>query len=438
MASITNESNGRKTIQFVARDGTRKSIRLGKVSRKAAAAFKLRVEHLVSVSISGHPLDDETSRWLANLSDAIVDRLAAVGLTAPRPNARLGDFLDKYMSTRHELKPGSVRKLEQTKVKLLAFFDRATPLRAITPDQAADWRVWLGQQGLSEASVKLHAGNGKTIFNEAARRGLVHRSAFRTLKSGSTASRITRYVTPEEADKVLEACPSFQWRLLFAIARYAGLRVPSESHLLVWADIDWERGRMTVRSPKTEHHAGHEQRVVPIIPRLMSILQDAFDAAAEGQERVVTLRAGGQLHRRLEAIARAAGVEPWPRAFQTLRSSCEKEWAMEFPQYAVSKWIGHSITISGKHYANDVPVELLDRAAGVGELQAVQNPVQHPAATGRKRSQEPDVGLDDETHNPAGRGALRELASCCGSGEEWSRGESNPRAEPAGKPRLHA
>jgi hypothetical protein len=37
---------------------------------------------------------------------------------------------------------------------------------------------------------------------------------------------------------------------------------------------------------------------------------------------------------------------------------------MSFPQYAVSKWIGHSITVSGRHYANAVPDELFDRAAG--------------------------------------------------------------------------
>jgi hypothetical protein len=32
MASINLESNGRRTIQFVAKDGKRKSIRLGKVN----------------------------------------------------------------------------------------------------------------------------------------------------------------------------------------------------------------------------------------------------------------------------------------------------------------------------------------------------------------------------------------------------------------------
>jgi hypothetical protein len=41
---------------------------------------------------------------------------------------------------------------------------------------------------------------------------------------------------------------------------------------------------------------------------------------------------------------------------------------MSFPQYAVSKWIGHSITVSGRHYANAVPDEIFDRAAGTGRL----------------------------------------------------------------------
>ena len=58
-------------------------------------------------------------------------------------------------------------------------------------------------------------------------------------------------------------------------------------------------------------------------------------------------------------------VEPWKRLWQTLRQSCEKQLAMSFPQYAVSRWIGHSITISGRHYANDVPDELFAKAADI-------------------------------------------------------------------------
>jgi len=59
-------------------------------------------------------------------------------------------------------------------------------------------------------------------------------------------------------------------------------------------------------------------------------------------------------------------VEPWKRLWQTLRQSCEQEWAMEgVPQFAVSLWMGHSMTVSGRHYANNVPDELFDRISGL-------------------------------------------------------------------------
>ena len=154
MASISNQPNGYKTIQFVGTEGKRRSIRLGRMSRKAATAFKVKVEHLASASIAGHPLDEETSRWLASLDDGMVDRLASVGLTSPRPSTRLGEFLEKYLTTRRDLKPSSVRKLGQTKVKLLAFFDTSTPLRAITADQAAS-NESLGLVGMRERAVSL-------------------------------------------------------------------------------------------------------------------------------------------------------------------------------------------------------------------------------------------------------------------------------------------
>ena len=44
MASITNESGGRRTIQFVGSDGKRRSVRLGKVSKRTAEAINARME----------------------------------------------------------------------------------------------------------------------------------------------------------------------------------------------------------------------------------------------------------------------------------------------------------------------------------------------------------------------------------------------------------
>lgn len=68
MASISDDPNGRRRILFIGADGQRKAIRLGKVSRRDAESFKLKVEDLVSASITGHAPKDDTSRWVRTLT----------------------------------------------------------------------------------------------------------------------------------------------------------------------------------------------------------------------------------------------------------------------------------------------------------------------------------------------------------------------------------
>jgi integrase len=82
-----------------------------------------------------------------------------------------------------------------------------------------------------------------------------------------------RFIPAETIEKVIEKCPDPEWKLIFALARFGGLRVPSETNALRWSDIDFASGRMRVRSPKTEHHEGRESREVPIFPALLPYLR---------------------------------------------------------------------------------------------------------------------------------------------------------------------
>jgi len=431
MASITTRKNGSRFINFKDGEGKRQTITLGKISKRFAQAFRVKVEDLVSAAISGHAPSDETSLWLRDLSDDWVTKLARVGLASPRASETLGYWLKRYLDDRkEEIKPTSHRKLEQTKKKLLGFFGSRTPLRKITPDQAAAWRVSLRDQKLSEAGIKTHSGNAKTMMQEAVKRKLIGENPFKHLKSGPTPSKYNRYITADEIQRVIDACPDAEWKLLFGLARYAGLRVPSESHGLTWNDVDWEHSRLTVRSPKTEHHAGHEQRVVPITPNLMELLQERFDDCEEGEEHLVAIRGQGCIAKQVRAICARAGVEQWKRLWQTLRGSCEKEWAMTLPQYAVSRWIGHSITVSGRHYANAVPDELFDRAAGrmadspSGAQRNAQRKASETAGNGQK-SQADET--DGEVSNAFPFSNLQQFSDHFLPNEDWRRGESNPR-----------
>ena len=84
MASISTAANGTRTIQFVGKDGKRRSVRLGKVPMKTAEEVCRRVEYLQAASISGTAPDADTVKWLASVGDALHARLAAAGLVEPR------------------------------------------------------------------------------------------------------------------------------------------------------------------------------------------------------------------------------------------------------------------------------------------------------------------------------------------------------------------
>ena len=89
MASISRDKNGRKRILFIAEDGSRKTIRLGKTTLRDAERLKRRIESILSGRQLGQ-VDPETANWISGIPDDLHNRLAAVGLVSKRVNTALG------------------------------------------------------------------------------------------------------------------------------------------------------------------------------------------------------------------------------------------------------------------------------------------------------------------------------------------------------------
>lgn len=377
MASVTRETNGRRTIQFVGADKKRRSIRLGKVSQRTADAVKIRVESLNSAKIAGIPPDDDTTRWVASLDGAMLDKLAAVGLIATRDSSTLKAFLDAYVDGRFDVKGSTSTVYGHTRRNLVEYFGADKPLRDITPGDADNWRIWLAQsEGLADNTVRRRSGIAKQFFKAAVRRKLIAENPFADLVAAVRRNeKRYHFISRDDAQKVIDACPDAQWRLLFALSRYAGLRCPSEHLALRWEDVDFVSGRMTVHSPKTEHHEGGESRLVPIFPELLPYLEDARELEPDA-EFVITIRrdATTNLRTRFRKIIKRAGLKPWPKLFQNLRSTRETELVESFPIHVACKWIGNSEAVARKHY-----LQMTDSHFE----KAVQNPVQQPAETSR-------------------------------------------------------
>ena len=373
MASVhTEKRNGRtlRRIQFYDKDKRRRSIRLGSISKRDADAIRVRVECLNSASISGAPLDGETSRWVSKIGCDLADKLRNAGFADYIPQAEsstLGAFIDQYIAGRTDAKPNTIRNLKNSREKLVAYFGEERDWRDIKPGDADEWRQSLVNQRLSEATVSKAVKHAKQFGRLAHRKELVDTNPFQDLKAGSERndSRL-QFIPAETIDKVIAAAPNAEWRLIIALARYGGVRTPSETLAIKWSDVDWDGGKLTVPSPKTEGH-GKPYRIIPVFPELRPYLEEAFDQAADGATYVITgyRDSNANLRTQFLRILRLAGVESWPRLFHNLRASRQTELENDFPSHVVANWLGNSPTIAQRHYLTTTE-DHFRRAVGQG------------------------------------------------------------------------
>lgn len=122
--------------------------------------------------------------------------------------------------------------------------------------------------------------------------------------------------------------------------------------MLRWEDVDWERDRLTIRSPKTEHHAGGASRIIPLFGEIRGPLLDVYEQAEPGTPYVITRyrRSNANLRTLFCKIIVRAGLKPWPKLFHNLRSTRQTELSELYPSHVVCKWLGNSEAIAREHY----------------------------------------------------------------------------------------
>lgn len=407
MASVAKEGNGgRRRILFIdPSDGRRKTLRLGKCSERAADGVCRHLEELVSARISGHAINPATAAWLTEISDALHERLAKVGLVERRdkaPVAMLGQFTADYIESRRvDAKPRTIINLGMSRRELVRFFGENRPMGEITSGHAIEFRSAMLGRGLADNTVRRHLGRARQFFAAAIEKELVQKNPFvhKQIKVAVRGNPDRRQFIPREViDRVLAVCEDdIQWQTIIALAGFGGLRTPSETLALRWSDIDWANNLITVRCPKLERLERHATRTIPLFAEIQPVLLRAHAESPTGNDFVIhgKLRDGcGNWRTQFERLIRRSGQEPWGMPFQNLRSSREVELSEVFPWFTVCSWMGHSRAVAAEHYMS-VPAEHIARAiAGdsdlMGRQKAAQNPAQQVQAEPCRTSQEPD------------------------------------------------
>ncbi|WP_437231163.1 tyrosine-type recombinase/integrase [Planctomicrobium sp. SH661] len=364
------------------------------MSERNALAIKYRVETLLASNLSGTALEADTAKWTREIDDSLADKLARVGLIPKRTSSgtiTTGDLTKRFIASNASTKESTKIVWRRCQRLLVAYFGEERSIDSITVGDARDFREWMlreGNQkqpgtGLEENTVRKMCSVAAQFFGNAIDREWLLKNPFavkgipRTVRENRSREFI---VTPEMAEKVLAACPDAEWRLIFALSRYGGLRCPSEHMALRWSDVLWDRDRIIVTAPKTEHHEGKGTRVIPIFPELRPHLEQAFDEAEPGTEFLINRYRSSEsnLRTQLNRIIRRAGLTPWAKPFHTLRATRETELAHEHPIHVVCEWIGNSMTVAARHYLSVTETDF---------RKAAQNPAQYTAVYSSKDSQ---------------------------------------------------
>jgi len=212
-----------------------------------------------------------------------------------------------------------------------------------------------GGVGLKESTARKRYVHATSFFKHAALKGIISVNPFddNGVVKTNLAGEEYFFLPVDDAQRIIDALPTAQLKLLFGLARWAGLRVGSEPRALKWSDIDWQGRTMLIHAKKTKRHKGKGQRVCPLFPELVPLLEAR--RAEAGPDDIYVLpflhgRSDASLRDFIERAAKKAGVEMWPRMWQKIRSTRQTELEDRFPSHVVCKWLGNSAKIAEKHY----------------------------------------------------------------------------------------
>ena len=355
MATLTIDRRAGKIAGYNVQwyDGKKRfTIHLGgkRYTKKTAERFKRIVEALLYYRRNGISIPDKSDEhWLANAPIELRSKLAKAGLIVVDEAKTCQMLWDAFLKFKAmEVKQKTMKNYSESQALFFEMFLPGEPVESLSHERLLEWKTSL-QDAYAEGTVATHLKNLKAVLNWAVDQDWLTKSPARKIPTGSFRNReFDRFITIEEYALLLDACPTQEWRVIVALARIGGLRCPSELKQLRWADVDWEKNRFLVHSPKTERHVNHATRLVP----LFSELRAEFDKSDKTTEFVVQSYqdTAWSLYEPFQEIAERSGIGKIACPFRNMRRSRANEVVRRWGETKESLWIGHTADVMEKHY----------------------------------------------------------------------------------------
>jgi integrase len=370
-------------------------IRLGKMPSENAEAIAAHVYKILTARAAGTALALDTAEWLGRLPSGLYERLLSQGVldeSMARPVAMtLGEFCDLYFQRPDDRRWRTINQLKIASDNLLACFGPGRPLRSITEGEAKDFRNWLSlprgesQKPWQGSTANRICGRAKEMFAYAKSRKFIDYNPFESVRGLTVrANPDTQFFVDRALTaRIMDAMPDDMWRAIISLARFGGLRCPSETRSLRWENIKWDDGKIEVPCVKTRRHSGRAWRTIPLWPELRLSLEALRSAAEDDAVWVIEEYRSEKANPAVpfRRYLDRAGIPLYPKLMQNLRFSRAQELIDEgYPEHVVQAWIGHTASVAKEHYRM-VTEEHFRRAVG-----SAAGPVQASNGKARVRS----------------------------------------------------
>ena len=370
MASLHPRDNGWH-IRFGKRirgKDNRKTIVLTEASSKEALAARDHVTHLEECNALGTPVSAATRKWLREMPPELHARLVEKVLVAhhrwEEDSKTVAGLCSHFLEWKAKtVEPESVNVYRKTTGMLERYFGGGMDITEIRPAQMDDFIAWAyGEVAKTTASRRIQTV--KSIFRRAARqRWIDSRDYWEFFESVPKQTRTNpkrrHWVDADVFRRVMEHARTNEQRLIFALARWGGLRIPSELRGLTWDDVDREHDKIRIRAPKQKNHTYLIERWVPIWPEIRPHLDQQWDDAPPKTRHIILTHRSKNTSAHAGLFCRAAyraGVtdspdaRPWPKLWINCRSTRATELRKQYPAAVVNYWLNHSEQTSSTHY----------------------------------------------------------------------------------------
>jgi integrase len=363
---------------FTQPSGTRRSIYLGRISKKAADTIQTYVDRIIASNHVGLPPDQSVQEWLSLCDTKFRVKLLESGLIArwegPKESPSLSSFWDAYLEKRIDFAVSSRKGFTTAKRHVIAFFgDRK--ISEISVGDAKQFALEMEHKH-SSAHAKKIVERLKQVLQNAVDCKLLQENPFGRISVKARLNKTRGHYLPEaEALELLQHFGSAYGRAVFVLSRFAGLRVPHEPLALTWAHVDFQKHRITIPG-NTKTGA----RVVPMVPIVYQAMLDLAELDTSSPWVFPSARASAATSFRkwLESSILLSGKSQWPKLWHNLRASCRTDWEEQFSSHVCDAWLGHSLRVAKDHYLQ-VTEEHWLKATGKCKLQIPRENSKHAA-----------------------------------------------------------